>query len=358
MLIALLLLALQDDEAILRDARAFAKEGTDSAKEALLRAGSPAIRTLLEVRDDASFDRITDLLFTLRFADAKGRALGVRDHFALHRLSAGGGRWSLDSILARAAVYYPSGRREPKSWIVYVDPAAVPDPEQTFIEIPEKHQMGKVYVELDRALAPLKLDYAFRYGVLLVSTAARLWPLPPRRRTLTPAELEPLKRYVSDLDSADPEAREKAVKEIPAYGAEALPLLRAVASSEEAKTRAGALLRALEPRCGEPVWTTSFGLDRQTLSDDDRAVAAALNNSKSSLPESASFDAARLDAVLSVASRAAELRIECAALDADRKVTLELAGLTPRDALMLLARTHGLDFIVRDGRILLLKESR
>ncbi len=357
-LIALALFVSQDEEALRRDAKAFVKTGTDTAKAALLRAGAPAIRILLEERDDASFERVSDLLMTLRFADARGPAVDCRDHLALHRLAAGGGRWNLASILSRAAGYYLRNGKEYKGWLVYVDPSVVPDAEQLFVELPEKREMGKIYLELDRVLGPLKLDYAFRYGLILISTPARLWPSPSRRQSLVAEELAALKRLVDDLDAEDPELRLKAAKGIPSYGADAIPLLKRVASSQEAKTLAADLLRLLEARYGEPVWTTALALDGQTLDDEDRAVALALNGSKAALPDTAWFDGARLDAVLSTMARSAELPIAAPDLLADLKVTLTMAGLQPRDALTLLARTHGLDVRIQGRRIVVSKESK
>ncbi len=352
LLIPLLFALSQDDGGIRRNAQTFAKSDDVEAKASLLRAGPAAIRVLQQERTEESFGRFADLLLTLKFQHAPAGALAFRDHAALRSSAFGGGSWNLDTVIWRLASYQVrrgDGKFEARTWLVYFDPAVVPDPDKLKVEIGERQEL-KVFAQLDRALAAHGLDYAFRYGVLFVSTPARLWPK-PAAITLTDAQKKDLAAAISDLDASDPDARERAAEAIPAFGEHAIPLLRGLTGSLEARNRAVDLLRKLEAIHGEPVWDETCAADRQALVDEDRALFAAFKASKRTVPESSRFDNARLDAILSTLSQASGFEIVAPELLADFKVTATVPDLGVRDALMLICKTHGLDFTVRDGKI-------
>jgi hypothetical protein len=351
LLIPLLISLCQDDAGLRRNAEAYAKADDADAKASLLRAGAAAIRVLQQERTEESFDRISDLLLTLKFQHAPAGALAFRDHAALRRAGFSAGSWNLDTVVWRLATYQvrrSDGKFESRNWLIYFDPAAVPDPEKLKVEIGATDL--KVFAQLDHALAPHGLDYAFRYGLLLVSTPARLWPK-PAPLTLTDAQKKDLSRAVADLDASDPEVRDRAAESIPTFGEHAMPLLRALSGSLEARNRAADLLKKLEAIHGEPVWDETCAADRQALVNEDRALLAAFKASAKAMPQWTRFEDARLDAVLSTMSQASGFEITAPELLADLKVTATVSELAVRDALMLICKTHGLDFTVRDGKV-------
>jgi hypothetical protein len=56
--------------------------------------------------------------------------------------------------------------------------------------------------------------------------------------------------------------------------------------------------------------------------------------------------------VLSTLGRASGVAVDGADIVADLKISLDARGISLRDALLLVTRTHGLDFSVKEGRVL------
>jgi hypothetical protein len=353
MIALLAVLALQPDaETIRQYVQRYAKDKSLEAKAEILKAGKPAIRVLYEERATAEgerFDELSDVMLTLRFKDEKDpRAIEFRDSMARRMSYLRNRELKVDELAYKVL---RDGVRQGEKPVFY--PYIDPDVEALGIQwkFNEEYPLGKAYLELDRALAPHKLDWAYRYGVLLISTPGKLWPAAPTGRTLTADEQARLKKLIADLDAPEIDAREKAVKEIPAFGPDAIPLLKATEGSADAKARALDLLKQLDERFGAPVWDATCAMDRQSLSAKDQDVANTVNGGVKLLPDNASFDKVRLDAVAGMMSRWGGLTIEVPELIADFKVTIAAHGLPLRDALMLMTKTHGLDFYVTDTRL-------
>ncbi len=356
--------AAQDDNETLRGhVRTYAKNHDLASKAAILKAGPQAIRVLYQERaslDFPAFDDISDLLYTLRFkSDPGAAAMLCRDHLAhTERVLSGGEQFTLDQLVdalthADRAPDGASFKLEDEAvryeTPVFIDPLACASPETLEIVYPANYRSGKAYIELDRALAREGLDWAFRYGAILVSTPARLWPGAAPRK-LTAAEQEHLKKLVADLDAADPETRTRASREIAGLGPEALPALQNLNGSEEARARAVEVVRRINALHGGCVYGLDCAMDQQKLEGDDQRAAQRVNDDTRPLTR-ADFTQERLDAVLSALGREAELRVEVSDVVADLKITLHANGLRLRDALMLITRTYGLDFTVQKGGV-------
>jgi len=346
-------LVLQPDaETIRQHVQRYAKDKSLDAKAEILKAGKPAIRVLYEERATAEgdrFDELSDLMLTLRFKDERNpRAIEFRDSLA-RRMSYLRNRELKVDELAYKILRDGVRQGEKPVFYPYIDPDV--DALGLLWKFGEEHPLGKAYLELDRALAPHKIDWAYRYGVLLISTPGKLWPAAPSGRTLSADEQARLKKLIADLDAPEIDAREKAVKEIPMFGPDAVPLLKATEGSADAKARALDLLKQLDERYGAPVWDAGCAMDRQTLSPKDQDAADTVNGGVKLLPDNASFDNVRLDAVAGMMSRWGGLTIEVPELIADLKVTIAAHGLPLRDALMLMTKTHGLDFYVTESKL-------
>ncbi len=353
MLAAVVALALLQDPAedLRKHVRAYAKDGGSAAKAEILTAGERAIRVVVEERGDPSgapFEALTDLLLTLRFTSNRtARALAFRDHLSTRRVAVGGyGKLSaLIGTLMTMDLKPGLRARHP----YYIDPVACPSGGDEVIAAEAEKRQSRAYQELDRALAPLGLDWDYRYGVLFISTPARLWPALPLR-PLGESDRERLRKLIAELDANEVERRAAAERDIPAFGAAAIPLLKAMDGSAEAKGRAAGLLKVIEPRHGPQAWTASAAMDGQTPAGRDRETADRVNDPAAQL-SLAQYREDRLDALMGALSRASGVEVDCPALIADMKVTADTAYLTVRDALLLVTKTHGLDFYVRDGRV-------
>lgn len=342
-------------ESIRRQVRAFVKDRGLESKAAILKSGLPAIRILHEERaglKDEGFDRLTELLFTLKFRDFKDeRTTAFRANMTMIYASTGGGAMSVDLLLKQ--ISRPRGN-PPQLFRYHSDMEAVP--KEAPLQYPAGYEADKLYLELDRALNRYGLDWAWRYGVLLVSTPARLWPYPEDKRRLSAEGRAALQKLVAELDAPDPAVRDRAIREIPSYGREAIPLLREVGESAEAKLRAADLLKVLEARHGDVVWDTRCAMDRQELEGKDKEIAEQMNGSLK-LVSNAWLRDVRLDTLTGVLSTSSGIRIECPELIADTKTTFDASGVTLREALLLLSKTQGFDFYVRDGRVVVDRKS-
>jgi hypothetical protein len=329
MMTLMLALILQDADSIRDDIRAWLKADTLDAKEHVLRHGAHAGRVLWEERagkSGAEFDRLTDLLFTLRFLDVRDeKVLRARDRLAgkLVRVEAG----NLGDLATGVCAHL-------KFRAMYdTTDAALAIPGGTAGE-------PLLYLELDRALADRHLDWTVRYGVLLVTTPARLWPAVPAAPDENAAERA--RRLVEDLDAADVATREAASRELVRCGRDALPVLRDVSAPAEAKARAAEAIRRIEALHGEWVWTTTGALDKPP------GLAAQL---EAQMGSDMTFTRERLDASLGTIGRAAGFTVECAPVIADVKITLDAKYLRARDAILLAVCPLGLEIVVDGNRV-------
>jgi hypothetical protein len=356
-----------DDEALRAHIRSYAKTRDLDAKAAILKAGTAAIRTLYDERAsrEAAFDDLTELLFTIRFREVPdARTRLWRDLLArTDKEIEPGAEFQLDELVTSLAhsVRERQSASDGPSFVIeetpeprlpcFFDPQVVRNPAALKLSYAPNYVSGKAYVELDRALARHGLDWAYRYGVILISTAARLWPAVAAPRALTAADLVALKGHIADLESADLERRTHAAAAIPAFGPAAVPLLKEVGGSEEARNRAVDIIRKIDAVYGSFAFDTLCAMDRQTLDGADKAVADRVNAADKLLPEDSWHTEQRIDSVLSTLGRAGGVAVDCAALVADLKISLDAGGISLRDALLLITRTYGLDFSVREGKV-------
>ena len=235
---------------------------------------------------------------------------------------------------------------------VFFDPMVVRNPMALKLSYAPNYVSGKAYIELDRGLAKLGFDWAYRYGVIVVSTAARLWPASSAPRALTAADLVALKRHIADLDSADLEQRARAAGAIPSFGPAAIPLLKEVGASNEARSRAVDIIRKIDAVFGSFAFDTQCAMDKQPLEGADKTVADRVNAADKLLPDNACHNEERIDSVLSTLGRASGVAVDCAEVVSDLKITLDARGISLRDALLLVSRSYALDFSIREGKVL------
>lgn len=331
MMTLMMALLLQDvtADSIRDDVRTWLKTDTLDAKESVLRHGALAGRVLWEERagkGGAEFDRLTDLLFTLRFLDVRDdKALRARDRLAgkLVRVEAG----NLGDLATGVCTHVRL-----RAMFDTTD-AALAIPGGTAGERP-------LYLELDRALAEQHVDWTVRYGVFLVTTPARLWPAVPAAPDENAAARA--RRLAEDLDAADVATRDAASRELVRCGRDALPVLRDVSAPAEAKARAAEAIRRIEALHGEWVWTTTGVLDKPP------ALATQL---EAQMGSDMTFTRERLDATLGTIGRAAGLTVECAPVIADVRITLDAKYLRARDAILLAACPLGLEITVDGHRV-------
>jgi hypothetical protein len=340
-----------DPEAIRQHVQGYVKDQNLGDKEAILKFGTVAIPVLYEERSKLqgrTFDSLTEILFTLKFKDHKdSRSVSFRQALGTARWDANYQSYPLNVLLDRVLRI-----QDEKLGIINwnYDKDRYPSPDT--VEYQKGYEFTNGYLEIDRAFSRFNLDWAYRYGVFLVSSPSRLWKYPDDGKRLTPEEEGRLERLATDLDAADPGIREQAVRTIPAFGRKAIAPLKRLQGSNEAKLRASAVLKLLETRYSQFFWDTDCAIDRQTLEPKDKETLDKLVEGSRALPASALFQLDRLDAVTAAISAASGIPVECSDLIADTKITLKLAGVSPHHALLLLSKMYGLDFFVRTRKIL------
>lgn len=340
-----------DPETIRQHVQRYLKDQNLGDKEAILKFGVVAIPILYEERSKlqgSTFDSLSAILFTIKFKDHKdSRSVSLRQALGTVRWPANIQSYDLKYLLDRVLAV-----QDEKLGIINWNYDMLVFPKPDAVEYQKGYVFANGYLEIDRALAKFNLDWAYRYGVFMVSRPARLWKYPDDGKRLTPEEEGRLEQLLSDLDAADPKIREQALRTLPAFGRSAIAPLKSLRGGNEAELRAAAALKLMETRYSDFFWDTDCALDRQKLDLKDKETLAKLAGGSKALPASALFQLDRLDGVTAAISTASGIPIECSDVIADTKITLALAGVRPNDALLLLSKSYGLDFCVRDQKIL------
>jgi len=353
-------------EALRKSIRAYLKDKNLESKTEILRLGTAAIRVVYEERlglKGEAFDDLTDLLFTLRFMEFKDDAHAQPVRVGLATRTFGFHKNLGDHYLCSAIESLTR-----ISCVVDTQSAEVP------LDFPEDYHERPAYIELDRLLGARHLDWAYRYGVILISTPARLWPELGEAVRLPDQEQATLRKLVNDLDSDDPRAREESVRKLKGYGQAAIPLLKEVRTSE-GKLRAAEALKVIEPLHGEFTWKADCGMDRQRLESGSKQVADRINvDGKSLFPKGhlnlirawtrppqevpklvivveRFAPSTRLDAVLGALFGESGLAVRSPDVLSDMKVAFAAKNISLRNALLLLTKMNGLDFYVEGGRV-------
>lgn len=206
----------------------------------------------------STFDSLADILFTLKFKDHKdARSISLRQ-----ALGSAGWQANFQSFPLKYTLDRVLKIQDEKLGIINwnYDKVVYPNPDQ--LEYQKGYIFTNGYLEIDRALANFNLDWAYRYGVFIVSSPVRLWKYPDDGKRLTSDEEGRLKRALADLDAADPEIREQALRAIPTFGRSGMARLKGPQGSNEAKSRASAALKLWKVGMAN-----SFGIERLRTSE-------------------------------------------------------------------------------------------
>lgn len=322
-----------------------------AAKAELLKTGPTAIRILLEERQGKPaevFHRASDLLLTLRFqgeSSSEGREFRMR--------------------MSATTLHEKEQREDELFDLLCGFPVLAETNGNLTLPSPEVCQSLPDYRVLDLMFDAAGLDYAFRFGLLIVAKPEDLWPFPEPERG-RPQE-EALKRLMARLDSAVLTERDEAERSILRMGTWVAEPLReeTKSGSPEYQARVGRILATIERRLSPPRFAPMCALDRQLLSPEGEKLRARLI-SRSAIVTMGNFAGDRLDVAL---LEAEELKgeqmdmqrtmppVKCSDLLADvpldrRIVSSGRPVITMRDLLVLLTRMvpgADLDFCVVDG---------
>jgi len=340
------------------------------AKAELLKTGRPAIRILIQERRALPFEKfrlVSDLLLTIKFqGDRSEAAMNFRRLVAHVRVETGGA-WGITSAGLSTQLF--------QDFQVLYDGPAIADSNVT---LPEGlgHKPFR-YELVDVCLNELDLDYAVRFGRIIVSTPDRLWPYPATStRKLPEKEVD---GFLKGLDAESIDARDDAMRAVLAVDADLADTLRARRPSASANQQAhlDRILEQISRRVGRPALDDACTMDTQKPGDKavatfeqlqrelpwgrfpvveksgGGAVFTVESEGSNPLPE---WSGLRLDLTLMKLQDGVGTRLLCPEMLADSRLTtfvlsgeFPLAKTTGREALVLVSRLSGTDFCYRDG---------
>lgn len=130
---------------------------------------------------------------------------------------------------------------------------------------------------LEDLCSQAKVDFAFRYGIVLIAAPERLWPPPPlRSRPLTADETKRATSLIAKLGAESPDERDRAAAELRKLGSPILPLLEAGAADKDTEVSGRCRGLASELRPPPPTIFGSPAVERHKLSRADEEVLANL----------------------------------------------------------------------------------
>lgn len=201
---------------------------------------------------------------------------------------------------------------------------------------------------LDALARGAGLEFAVRYGVVLISTPDRLWTLPPKPvRELDEKERAEVASLIEELGDDSLDVRDAADKKLRSIGPGARSLLDAASTGEgEAAARCRAILQAWD-RKEEPAFPERCGVDRQTLTGEDAKLVDRLRSRDMTI-KTAELP---LSTILKLLMSACDLVYDTEVSTEGVQLSVSFESVPSYAILAILTRPFGFDFYVREGVI-------
>jgi len=332
----LLLLLLLQDRPVEASIEAFLKDDA-AAREELVKLGAYAIRPLQKAREKGP-EKIDALVFELKKAAAYPIPSRFDADFKGSRSVAGPPKLGPQIIRA-------FGRNGIPLFLDQLDIARMKSITVAFENVRSSLEL------VEQVCRQTGLDYGYFHNHIVLGHPERLWPPgpPSTGRELAGADLARAKALVEQLADEEIEMRDAASRDLLKLGAGVLPVLESQLGRMEAEivSRCRVLVRELRPRPG--VFGPAGAVRQRDLDSAGADILKKLQAKRASL----SFQDMPLANILLFFKEVTGVEFRVEAADATRKLSILTEDHGVLDHLSLLSQSEDLDFIIRDGKVII-----